>query len=80
MAIEGVNEGSYEEQKKKGLMSESFHLDPDKGIDPIEKLVEKLGPNGAFDELADQLPPDTNPDVVRQMKLVLNQVIKRHQQ
>ena len=76
--MEGVNE--WEERKAKGLMSDgSFHLDPKKEIDPVEKLVEKLGPTGAFDELADQLPPETDKEVIRQMKLILNKVIKQKQ-
>lgn len=74
--MEGVNE--WEERKARGLMSdESFHLDPNKEIDPTERLIEKLGPSGAFDELADRLPPDTDKEVVRQMKLILNKVIKQ---
>lgn len=56
-----------------------FHLDPNKTEDPTEKLIEKLGPAGAFDELADQLPPNTDKEVVRQMKLILNKVIKQNQ-
>mgnify|MGYP003394950786 CR=1 FL=1 len=76
MAIESVNE--WEEKKKGSLMSdESFHLDQSKITDPVEKLIEKLGLNGAFDELADQLPANTNQEVVRQMKLILNKVIKQ---
>jgi len=78
MAIEGVNE--WEERKKKGLMSqEGFHLDPSKIVDSTEELFEKLGPNGAFDELAGQLPPDTDPEIVRQLKLILNKVMKQSQ-
>ena len=78
MALEGVEE--WAKQKKKGLMSdEGFHLDPNKEIDPIEELIEKLGPTGAFDELADQLPPNTDKEVVRQMKFILNKVIKQNQ-
>lgn len=74
-----MKEGSYEEAKRKGLVAEGFHLDPNKEIDPVDTLVDKLGPNGAFDELADQLPPDTDREVVRQMKLVLNKVLKQNQ-
>jgi len=79
MDMEGLRKGSYEEQKEKGLMAEDFHLDPNKEIDPVDTLVDKLGPNGAFDELAGQLPQDTDPEIVRKLKLVLNQVIKRNQ-
>lgn len=78
MAIEGVEE--WKERKERGLMSdESFHLDPNKTVDPVEKLLEELGPTKAFDELAEHLPPDTDREVVRQMKLILNRVIKRKQ-
>lgn len=76
--MEGVNE--WEERKTRGLMSdESFHLDPNKTTDPVEKLIGDLGPTKAFDELADQLPPDTDQEVVRQMKFILNKVIKQNQ-
>jgi len=78
MDMEGMREGSYEKAKEEGLMAEDFHLDPSKEIDPVDTLVEKLGPNGAFDELAGQLPPDTNPEIVRQLKLILNKALKQN--
>lgn len=71
MALEGIED--YAEQKKKGLMAEGFHLDPKKEVDPVEKLLEDLGPEGAFDELMDRL--DKNPsdaETERQAKLLVN--------
>ncbi|MBI4088888.1 hypothetical protein HY415_02225 [Candidatus Kaiserbacteria bacterium] len=56
-----------------------FHPDPNKMEDPIEKLIERRGPSGAFDELVNQLPPDTNPEVVRQMRFILNKVMRGSQ-
>ena len=80
MDAEGMREGSWEERKAKGLMSdESFHLDPNKTTDPAEKLLEELGPTKAFDKLTEQLPPTTDKEVVRQMKLILNKVIQKKQ-
>ena len=77
MAIEGAEE--WKTQKKRGLMSDTeFHLDPSKMTDPAEKLLE-LDPNEAFEELVAQLPPNTDKEVVRQMKLILNKVIKQKQ-
>ncbi len=77
MAIEGVEEWG----KKKEHLHDSpdFHLDPNKTMDPVEKLLDELGPTKAFDELVDQLPPDTDKEVVRQMKFILNKVIKQKQ-
>ena len=78
MTMEGTE--AWEEQKKRGLMNdEGFHLDTNKVIDPVEKLLEDLGPTKAFDELVDQLPQGTDQEVVRQMKFILNKVIKQKQ-
>ncbi len=78
MAIEGLE--GWEDQKKKGLLSrEEFHLDTKKLVDPVDALIEKHGPSGAFDELADQLPRDTDPEIVRQMKLILTKEMRRGQ-
>ena len=74
MAIEGLNE--WEKQKKRGLMSDaSFHLDPKKTNDPAEKRVEEKGTPGALLELVDELPSNTDPEVVRQMKLIINKML-----
>jgi hypothetical protein len=40
--------------------SADFHLDPKKQIDPVETLVDSLGPEGAFDTLMDEL--EKNPE------------------
>lgn len=61
---------------KKGREGAEFHPDPNKMIDPAEKLL-NLDPNEAFDELVAQLPPNTDKEVIRQMKLILNKVIKK---
>jgi hypothetical protein len=63
--MQGVREG----------FSADFHLDPNKGTDAVEKLLEKLGPEGAFDELMDQL--EQNPDDLetrRQANLLVNRL------
>lgn len=52
-----------------------FHLDPEKATDPLEKLLEKLGPEDAFEELMDQL--EKNPDDAearRQANLLVNRL------
>ena len=61
-----------EEWKKR---TPDFHLDPKKDRDPVESLVEKLGTEGAFDELADQLEnnPD-DPEVRRRATLLVNRL------
>lgn len=79
MDIEGMQEASWEHQKSKMDKTPDFHLDPNKTEDPVEKLLEDLGPTKAFDELADQLPLNTDKEIVRQMKFILNKVIKQKQ-
>ena len=74
MVMEAINE--WEKRKEKGLMSdESFHLDPNKAVDPAEKRVEEKGPTGALLELVDELPPNTDPEIVRQMRLIINKMM-----
>ena len=70
--------GQGEWKKAQREMSPEFHPDPNKMTDPVDRLLE-LDPNRAFDELVDKLPPDTDPEVVRQMKLILNKEIKKNQ-
>ncbi|HQT83132.1 MAG TPA: hypothetical protein PLW99_03220 [Candidatus Paceibacterota bacterium] len=77
--MEGLNE--WELQKNKvgdPMKSPDFHLDMNK-VDPVDELLEKLGPSGAFDELAGQLPPGTDPEIVRQLKLLLVKATKKTQ-
>ncbi|MBU6388789.1 hypothetical protein KGQ72_02870 [Patescibacteria group bacterium] len=73
MDIEGMREASWEDQKNRLNTSESFHMDPSKAIDPIEKLLEDLGPTGAFDELMDRLDKNPNDaETRRQASLLVN--------
>lgn len=74
---EGLQQSSWEEQKKKGLMAqEGFHLDPSKSTDPVEKLIADLGTeDDAFDTLMARL--EKNPDDAearRQANLLVNRV------
>ena len=71
MDMEGPQ--SWENQKKR--MSPEFHPDPNKTVDPVEKLLEEVGPEGAFDELMDRL--DKNPGDIearRQANLLVNRL------
>jgi hypothetical protein len=64
---------TWEDQKKK--MSPDFHLDPNKEVDPVEKLLEELGPTEAFDALMEKL--EENPDdqeARRQANLLVNRL------
>lgn len=55
--------------------SADFHLDPKKDEDPVESLIEKLGTEGAFDELTDQLENNPNdPEVRRRATLLVNRL------
>ncbi len=75
MAIEGMEEASWEHQKSKAHTSPDFHLDPSKATDPVEKLLEDLSPTDAFDELMDRL--DKNQDDAearRQASLLVNRL------
>jgi len=69
MTMEGVE--SWEAQKKNP--TESFHPDPNKEVDPVEKLVEERGLADALYELSEKLKgsPD-DPEVRRQVALILN--------
>lgn len=60
---EELQEPSWEERKKK--LSADFHLDPSKEIDPVESLIEKYGPEGAYDHLMDHLEQSPNDEEVR---------------
>ena len=55
---------------KKEKPTEDFHLDPNK-IDPLEVLLEKEGPEGAFDELKDRLEKDPSDEEARRQALLL---------
>ena len=71
MAIEG--EQTWEKQKEKMERSPEFHLDPSKQTDPVEKLIEEIGPEGAFDELMERLDKDPNDtEARRQANLLVN--------
>lgn len=65
---------SWEEQK--GSPTESFHLDPEKLIDPVEDLLARLGPDGAIADLETKL--DKNPDDAearRELNLIHNRLV-----
>ncbi|MDD2657488.1 MAG: hypothetical protein PHD04_02385 [Candidatus Pacebacteria bacterium] len=60
----------FEEHKD---ISPDFHLDPSKEVDPTERLVEKVGPEGAFDELMERLEQNPNDEEARrQANLLVN--------
>ena len=54
--MEGMQEGSWEEQQKK--MSPDFHLDERE--DPVEALIKKIGWEDALAQINDNL--DANPE------------------
>ena len=56
---------------KKDKPTEDFHPDPSKEIDPVETLLEKEGPEGAFDELMDRLDRNPNDEEARRQLLLL---------
>ena len=75
MAIEGMQEASYKEQKKRGLTAENFHLDPDKQIDPVEDLLLQRGPDEAVAYLEARLDKNPNDDEARrQLNLIRNRL------
>lgn len=47
-------------QQQKGHPTEGFHMDPNKEIDPVEKLVAEIGIEGALADINARL--DVNPD------------------
>lgn len=52
-----------------------FHPDPEKQVDPAERLIEKLGPDGAVDEITARLEADpSNEELRRQANLLLNRL------
>lgn len=55
--------------------SANFHPDEKKQTDVVEKLVEKLGPDDAFDVVMEQLERDPeNPEFRRQANLLVNRL------
>lgn len=52
-----------------------FHLDPKKEGDPVEKLIQEIGPENALEKLTEQIKNDpSNPELRRQANLLLNRV------
>lgn len=74
--IEGAQEASWEFQKQKmenPAKSPDFHLE--KKEDPVEKLIDQFGPDGAFDELIAKLDADPeNAELRRQANLIVNRI------
>lgn len=67
--MEGINEW----EKQKAHPTESFHMDPRKEVDPVERLIAERGLADALHELSNKL--DENPDdqeVRRQVALIIN--------
>lgn len=83
IAMEGMNEEmgkvSWENQKMivgDPALSPDFHLDTNKVVDPVERLLEDLGsPTAAFDELMDRLDKNKNDTEARRMaELLVNRL------
>ncbi|MFA9262475.1 MAG: hypothetical protein ACEQSB_03935 [Undibacterium sp.] len=50
-----------------------FHLDPSKQVDAVEELVDKFGPQGAYDQVMEDLEKDPdNTEKRRQAALLAN--------
>ena len=59
-------------EAQKNHPSEGFHFDPNKESDPVEGLIDKLGLDGAFDEITQQLENDPeNSELRRQAALLV---------
>lgn len=65
---------SWEQQRIKKA-SFDFHPDPTKEIDPVEKLLEKYGPDGAFEKIMEGLNSNPNDEELRrQANLLVNRL------
>ncbi len=70
-----MHEGLEGNQNIRSGFSEHFHPDPEKLRDPLETLLEELGPDKAFDKLVAQLEDNPNdPELRRQANLLVNRL------
>ena len=73
MSREGLGEHTHDELIHKPV--EDYHLDPSKSGDPLEKMVEDMGIEGAFDELVSKLESNpTDAEAQRQANLLINRL------
>ncbi len=50
-----------------------FHPDPNKEVDPVEDLIERIGFESAVDEIIDRVSKNPNdPEIRRQANLIMN--------
>ncbi|MBI5405599.1 hypothetical protein HY972_00985 [Candidatus Kaiserbacteria bacterium] len=77
---EGLQEGSWEEQKRNLDKNPDFHMDTSKEVDPVERLVEQLGWEGALERVQENLDKNPNDEEARrQANLMVNLMNKKMQ-
>ncbi len=69
--MEGMETGEWENKKNTIAYDAAFHADPEKQHDEVEALLERLGPDGAVDELNERLANNPEDAEARRMANLL---------